>query len=329
MDPPLVQWELRLTRDAPFEPGSAVRLTITTYIEGFTAESVDTVVLKMPVEPEGARGADKDGASVSSSEPRPEVLTLHQRPVFLMERMRSLTEISQAQLHAVIRTPAGEVLLHSTSMIWILARNSAPLAFYDPKQGEWLDMSRYLGAFVTPNHPAVMKFVNKAAQHSPTVSFSGYADDSDAGPQVEALYVALAEDASMRIVNSIYDHNPDPHVKSQRVRLPRESLEEQQGNSVDLTVLFASALEAISLNSALVVLPSHIIVGWETGPQSGQWQYLETTKVGRRPFAEAMRFGNGLAQAMEKQRTATDNEQWFRRWPVHELRSKYQIYPLE
>jgi hypothetical protein len=94
-------------------------------------------------------------------------------------------------------------------------------------------------------------------------------------------------------------------------------------------VLFASILEALSLNPAIVVLPTHVIVGWETAPDSNQWRYMDTTKLDTRTFAEAVQFGTTLAQVMEKQRAATGDERWFYRWPLRELRGTYAIYPAE
>ena len=83
-------------------------------------------------------------------------------------------------------------------------------------------------------------------------------------------------------------------------------------------MLFASILEALSLNPAIVVLPTHVIVGWETAPDSKQWRYLDTTKLDTRTFEEATQFGTTLAQVMEKQRTDTGNERWFYRWSLRE-----------
>ena len=67
---------------------------------------------------------------------------------------------------------------------------------------------------------------------------------------VKAIYDALQTKANIKYVNSTVDFNPDETAKTQRVRLPRETLKERQANCIDGALLFASLLEAISLNPA-------------------------------------------------------------------------------
>ncbi len=69
--------------------------------------------------------------------------------------------------------------------------------------------------------------------------------------------------------------------------LPRESLEDKQANCIDGAVLFATLLEAASLNPALVIVPGHAFVAWETWSGSNVWNYLETTMIGTHSFQEA------------------------------------------
>ena len=67
-------------------------------------------------------------------------------------------------------------------------------------------------------------------------------------PQVKALYEALQQ-AGIRYVNSVLAFSPDDGLSSQRVRLPRKTLESKNANCLDGTVLFASLLEAITLQA--------------------------------------------------------------------------------
>ena len=82
----------------------------------------------------------------------------------------------------------------------------------------------------------------------------------------------------------------------QRVRLPSESLTGGQANCIDGTVLMASLLEGFSLNPAIVVIPGHAFLGWETWPNSHVWRYLETTMIGTNNFQEACESAENLAQ---------------------------------
>lgn len=283
------------------------RVRISSFIEGYSATAVDTVeVKKGMITPPVVR----------------------QQPPLFPDKVHNLSELTRANLNILAEDlETGKTELQRTFPLWLLARTSAPLSVYDPALDQWKDMSQYLGAFVTPNHPSVMTFVRSVADQHPSMRLAGYQDDVET--QVKAVFDALKSIAKLTYVSSVIDFNPDAGAKSQRLRLPRQSLEERQANCVDGAVLFASILESISLSPAIVVLPTHVIVGWETAKNSNSWRYLDTTKIDSRTFSEAVSFGETLAKAMEKQAAATKNEAWFRRWPLRELRSVHGIYPTE
>jgi hypothetical protein len=288
---------------------STKRVRISAYIEGYSSMAINTVEVKPNEKP-------------------PVVVCL--QPTLFPDKVRNLNELTRASLNILGEDlDTGKVEVHRTMPIWLLARTSVPLATYDPEQGTWRDMSRYLGAYVTPNHPAIMRFLRTVAAKHPNMRLAGYQDNADVDAQVEAVFEALKSEAGIVYVNSLRDFNPDTGSKSQRLRLPAESLADRQANCVDGSVLFASLLEALSLNPAIVVLPSHVIVAWESVPQSDKWRYLDTTKLDNRTFAEAVKFGSTLAQVMEKQRSDTGNEEWFRRWSLRDLRATLGIYPAE
>ena len=46
--------------------------------------------------------------------------------------------------------------------------------------------------------------------------------------------------------------------------LPRESLADKEANCINGTVLFASLLEGISMSPAIVLVPGHAFLAWET-----------------------------------------------------------------
>lgn len=289
--------------------GPFKRVRVTSYIEGYSAKAIDTVEVKRNQTP-------------------PAIIC--QQPTLFPDKIHSINELTRASLNILGEDlDTGKIEVHKTIPIWLLARTSAPLATYNPTTGSWQDMSRYLGAFVTPNQPEIMRFLRTAAARHADMRLVGYQDDAGVETQVAAIFEALKTDGKLVYVNSVRDFNPDTGVKSQRLRLPAESLRDQQANCVDGAVLFAALLEALTLNPAIVVLPSHVIVGWESAPDSGQWQYLDTTKLDTRSFAQAVKFGSGLAQAMERKALETGDQEWFRRWPLRELRGTYGIYPTE
>ncbi len=194
-----------------------------------------------------------------------------------------------------------------------------------------MDLSRYLGAFVTPNAPALMAFLRQAAALHPQKRLVGYQGDlSQVEPQVRAIFEALKRQAEITYVNSVIAFSPDQGAANQRVRLPRECLEHHQANCIDGTVLVASLLEAISLNPAIVLIPGHALLGWQTwNDETAQWRYLETTMIGWSTFEEAQASGEVMADRYRKLATDHQDNSLFRSWPLRTLRAEYGITPLE
>src|SRR5205085_674256 len=110
------------------------------YIEGYTARAIDTVEIEQ-------------GQQYS----------ITQLPTLFPEHTRDLNELTRAMLNVLVEDLDGQVELHKTEPIWLLSRNSAPLYVRDPATDAWNNLTRYLGAFVTPNEPSIMKFLRKAA----------------------------------------------------------------------------------------------------------------------------------------------------------------------
>jgi hypothetical protein len=283
------------------------RLRILSRLEGYSADAVDTIELE---------GRGKAGAT----------RTITQLPTLFPERIQPIHELTRATVSVCVEEIGGALETHETLTVWLLARNAAPLAVRDPAGG-WVDLSRYFGAFVTPNRREVMLFLRRAADRHPERQLSGY--QSDVALQVRAIYEALKQDAQITYVNSLIAFNPDESARGQRVRLPRETLEEKQANCIDGTLLFASLLEAATLNPAIVIVPGHAFVGWETGPNSGAWDYLETTMIGSNAFEEARTIGRQKAAFWEKQAASPEKAHAFRRWSLRDLRTVHGITPLE
>jgi hypothetical protein len=94
-------------------------------------------------------------------------------------------------------------------------------------------------------------------------------------------------------------------------------------------VLVASLLEAISINPAIVVVPGHAFIGWETWADSGEWRYLETTMIATADFDEACASADETADHYDEIYQQTGDRSRFRRWSVAELRSARRITPME
>lgn len=298
---PLVVCEVTNVGDSPR------RLRVETFIEGYSAHAVDT-------------------AEINKNETKSFALL----PTLFRDRLAGVTELTSASINLRIEDIDGALEMQRSMPVRLLSRNYVPLAVRNPVTSEWNDLSRYLGAFVTPNAPEIIDFLRTVAEHHPRGRLVGYLSKSpEDSPesQVRAVFEALRA-AGTRYIHSVTAFNPDVRTFGQRIRLPREALATPAGNCIDGTLLVASLLEAASLNPAIVLLPGHAFVGWAPTPGKDDWDYLETTLIGgSKTFEEACESARKKA-AIYEPRAATDKLA-FRRWSIAELRVKHGITPLE
>ena len=111
------------------------------------------------------------------------------------------------KVEELLTTGTPKILIHETAPLWLLSRNSAPLEVRDPSTGSINDLSRYLGAFVTPNSPNVIKFLRTVAKHHPEGRLEGY--QQAVQPQAKAIFDALKEDSQVTYINSTITFNPE------------------------------------------------------------------------------------------------------------------------
>jgi hypothetical protein len=252
------------------------RVRVTTYLEGLSATQVQTAEIEYG---------------------KKELFRL--LPTLLPDRARTITEVQRATLQLVIDDLDGKQESHQTFAIVCLARTSSCNAIRRPGTGLWVDLSHYYGAWVTPYAESVQERIRRAAALLPSGQIWGYQGSPQNDPvtlQVAALYQALKE-AGIVYVNSVIDYGAPVTLATQRTRLPRESLRRKSANCIDGTVLMASLLEGASLNAALVLVPGHAFVGWETWRGSNDWRFLETTMIGQARFEEACESGEKQYQA--------------------------------
>jgi len=256
---PLVECDIRTTERM------TKRLRITTYIEGYTAQDVRTVEVK-------------------ADDPK----TVAMLPSFFPERIRHISELTSATLNVLAEDldKDNRVEVHETRRVWLLSRNSATFEVVDPAGKQIKDFRPYLGAFITPNHPRVQRFLTEVASKHFEEQLKGELGNPTA--QAEAIYTALKESANLVYIHAPIAFNPSKGAVGQRVRLPHECLEEKQANCLDGALLFASLLEALGLNAAIVLIPGHAMVGWTVDDAGTSWRYVDTTLIRTHEFRDAM-----------------------------------------
>jgi hypothetical protein len=167
--------------------------------------------------------------------------------------------------------------------------------------GNIVDLTDHLCAFVTPHAPEMEKLLRKAVEHHPEhrmVGYQGAGSTEEARrvvrEQVRAIFQTLKHDAGLAYVNSPLNFGKEEGQITQRVRLPVTSLHESQSraNCIDGTVLYASLLELANLDPMIAIVPGHAFVGWRVWRGLPQYDFLETTMTGSGEFETAIQSGD-------------------------------------
>jgi len=253
------------------------RICVKAFLEGLSATAVRTIEI----------------------EPRKKA-AFHLHPTLFPERAHAITEVQRATLHVLVEDLDGKLESHDTYPITCLARTASFNAVRRPDTGDLVDLSHYYGAWVTPHADPVQARIRRAVELAPDRQLLGYQGDPDlVNQQVAALYQSLRE-TEIAYVNSVIDYGAPAGMTTQRTRLPRESLAQRSANCIDGTVLLASLMEGISLNPAIVLVPGHAFVGWETWHGSNEWRSLETTLIGTADFEAAHKSGQRQYEEFSK-----------------------------
>lgn len=119
-----------------------------------------------------------------------------------------------------------------------------------------------LTAFITPNHPEVSRIIKRASsildKWTSNPSFDEYQTQNPdrVKKQMAAIYEAVAE---MKLV---YCTVPASFEETgQRVRLVDTIATQQMANCLDLSLLYASCLEAIGLHALIIIIKGHAFAG--------------------------------------------------------------------
>jgi hypothetical protein len=119
-----------------------------------------------------------------------------------------------------------------------------------------------LAAFVTPNHPEIAKIIIRASQilqkWTGRPSFDEYQslNPDRVSKQMAAIYEAIAE------LNFVYVSVPASFEDTgQRVRMCDTIFSQKMANCLDISLLYASCLEAVGIHALIVIIKGHAFVG--------------------------------------------------------------------
>lgn len=168
-----------------------------------------------------------------------------------------------------------------------------------------VSLLKHLAAWVTPSTNLVKVMFRNAIYYHPRKTLNGYPSQySPDAPrsQVKAIFQALKEIGEIVHSASRFVVSPDGNDVIQTIRLPDECLRERKANCIEGAVLYASLIECASLEPVIVLQKDHAFVGWKTGKNSTEYEFLETTMTQTASFDEAFAEGMDAYWQLKKKR---------------------------
>lgn len=212
-------------------------------------EDISDVKLNITFDPQFARTFTYDISTVPAGQ-SVEVSPL--RIILSTEMLFSLTEAVSGTVSFSLCKDDSE-LYHKDMPVQLLAFNEWSGLAFDPE---------LIAAFVTPNHPEIAKVISEASVYlkkwADTTAFSAYQRQNPnfVKQQMAAVYTALcARKIAYNMPPASFEY------LGQKVRLANTVLETKQGTCLDLSVLYASCLEAVGLHPLIIFINGHAFCG--------------------------------------------------------------------
>ena len=245
---------------------SAVKVVVSSEISGYTDKATDTVTVD-------AKGTQE----------------IRQNPRLTTAAIDGLNSEHQADLHVIVSYQGGTIL-DQTSQTLITSRRDFPWSIKGFTQQENYDL---VTAMITPTDPSVEKLIRTAANYDPTGAMtSGYHTDQDydgaVWQRLSDIWQSETSDFKLTYISTPITFASG---SSQRIRLPGEVLDQSSGNCIELTLLYASVVEALGMQSALVIIPGHAYVAVRLDDTNDSYYFIETTMIGSATFDAALKEG--------------------------------------
>lgn len=182
----------------------------------------------------------------------------------------------------------------------VLFAESRPVLIHGGSEIYWgqkFSNAQVTARWVTPHDPSVLELVSKArqfARRGRMAGYSGATGDSVAiarhvVDQATAVFQAM-RNSGISYVNSLFVMGS--YVgEAQRVRLPSETLRLNVANCMDVSVVFASAMENLGMQPLLILGPGHAIAGVRVGHDAQDILYLDLTVLPDGSFSRAEQRG--------------------------------------
>lgn len=253
--------------------------------------------LRLRIETEIPGYADKAGKSVfihplNNKKGQKARVVLNQCPRLQRGVLETIATPARATLVCRVRNEdTKENLFEQTYNLDLLPHDQIVWQLRDVRSNHSYNLHDFIAAWINPTDAeGLLDGVRvKAAEYHEDRAF-GHATDSldDIRKHVKAIWEHLTT-YGMKYVSQPFTSR-DAEA-SQRVVLPTTALKNKAGNCIDLSVLFASALEGVGIYSYIFLTESHAFIGWGDKRSVDDMLFLETTMLGYSSFEEALRVG--------------------------------------
>lgn len=229
-------------------------------------------------------------------------------PPLVSQEFRKLTYEFRTSLHVQV-TDTSKHLYYLEDV---------PLLLHSRWLMQWVAANRLkIGAWVTPNDPAIGALVLKAARHlalePPPVpdAMVGYskASPKEVIAQVDAIYDALRVDYGIRYVQASvpYSGPGGTTVATENIKLPAEVLQQRSGMCIELTLLLASAAERIGLHTEIIIVQGHAFLGVAVTPDDTRFEYWDAVQMNNNVVGDSANVATDEYYAQNlKQQTIVD-----------------------
>lgn len=223
-----------------------------------------------------------------------EVRTLRFSPTF-HERLYRNREITAATAEIEVSTTSGAPIFETTAQLRLRSAD-------DMYWGSQFKYAPFIASWVTPHDLQVEKILSKAKEFAPLRRLPGYepwksASDQERSTsiQAKAIYNAIKR-SGLSYVKSSTTLGRNLNV-TQRVRMPKESLNQSSANCIDASVMFASLFENLGMDPVVVLVPGHAYVGVRVARGSQRYLFIDVALTGRATYETAVRSAEtGLAR---------------------------------
>jgi hypothetical protein len=160
----------------------------------------------------------------------------------------------------------------------------------------------FIASWVTPHAPEIESVLAHAKDYTPDHRLPGYENWKSATEQEEETYVeARAIFTALKRMGLSYVKSSstlgDHKNLSERVRMPRISLDQSSANCIDAVVMYASLFENLGMEPEVVIVPGHAYVGVRVAEGSPRFMFLDAALTGRSTFDAAVLSGRtGMAR---------------------------------